>query len=175
VQKEVSRYNNAVKTSGTKHAGSGIRIRRFRPGDQTAAKVLILEGLREHWGTIDPGKNPDLDDIAAAYAGGVFRVAVAGGRIIGTGALVLHGNGEAEIRRMSVVRALRRRGVGGALLRRLIEDARSAGCRRIILETTAAWEEAAAFYLRRGFRKTHRRDGDQFFLLELNPGPASMV
>lgn len=154
---------------------SDLTIRSFQPKDQTAAKALILEGLRERWGTIDPLKNPDLDDIAVSYAGGWFRVAAIGGRIVGTGALVPRAEGVSEIRRMSVRRDLRRRGIGGAILRRLIEDARSAGCRTVILETTSTWTDATDFYRKHGFRVTHHQGGDTYFLLELNPAPPSVV
>jgi GNAT superfamily N-acetyltransferase len=152
-----------------------ITIRPFQPEDQAAAKALILEGLGERWGAIDPSKNPDLEAITASYSGGFFRIAEVNGRIVGTGALVLHAEGEAEIRRMSVERGLRRRGVGGAILHRLIEDARSAGCRTVILETTSAWTDAVAFYQKRGFRITHQQGGDTYFLLELNSSLASVV
>lgn len=154
---------------------TNLTLRSFQPEDQTAVKALILDGLEERWGAIDLSKNPDLDDIAASYAGGLFRVAEINGRIVGTGALVLHPEGGAEIRRMSVRRDLRRRGLGGAILTRLIEDARAAGCRKVILETTSAWTDAVAFYQRRGFRVTHHQGGDTYFLLELNPAPASVV
>jgi ribosomal protein S18 acetylase RimI-like enzyme len=150
-------------------------IRSFQPEDQAAAKALILEGLREHWGTIDPSKNPDLDDIAAAYARGSFRVAECGGRIVGTGAVLPRSLGAAQIVRMSVARGLRRRGIGGAILARLIRDARAAGADRILLETTSTWGEAVEFYRKHGFRVTHIREGDTYFLLELNPGRASVV
>jgi putative acetyltransferase len=150
-------------------------IRPFQLEDQPAVKALILEGLGERWGTIDPVKNPDLENIGASYAGGFFRVAVQEGRIIGTGALIPRAEGEAEIRRMSVACDLRRRGLGGAILQRLIEDARSSGCQRIILETTSTWEDAAAFYRKHGFRVTHHEGGDTHFLLELNPASASVV
>jgi GNAT superfamily N-acetyltransferase len=152
-----------------------LTIRFFQPEDQAAVKALILDGLGERWGAIDPSKNPDLDDIAASYAGGFFRIAEMNGRIVGTGALILHPEGVAEIRRMSVRRELRRRGLGGAILGRLIEDARTSGNRTVILETTSTWTDAVAFYQRRGFRITHHQGGDTYFLLELNPAPASVV
>ena len=44
-----------------------ILIRPFQLKDQDAAKALILSGMKEHWGFIDPTKNPDLDDIATYY------------------------------------------------------------------------------------------------------------
>ena len=45
-----------------------ITLHAFQPADQAAVKDLILADLAEHWGTLDPSKNPDLDDIAASYA-----------------------------------------------------------------------------------------------------------
>ncbi|HEY3725020.1 MAG TPA: hypothetical protein VGN59_16840 [Acidimicrobiia bacterium] len=39
---------------------SELEIARFAPGDQGAVRALILEGLAEHWGTLDPSLNPDL-------------------------------------------------------------------------------------------------------------------
>jgi GNAT superfamily N-acetyltransferase len=152
-----------------------ILIRPFHPEDQAAAKTLVIEGLAERWGFRDPCKNPDLDDIAASYAGGVFLVAVIGDRIVGTGAMVPRAEDTAEIRRMSVARPYRRQGIGGAILHRLLEAALSAGYRKLILETTSTWEDAVAFYRKHGFRRTHIREGDTFFALKLNPGQASMV
>ena len=38
-------------------------VGRFAGGDQEAAKNLILNGLVEHWGRLDPTLNQDLDDI----------------------------------------------------------------------------------------------------------------
>jgi GNAT superfamily N-acetyltransferase len=144
-----------------------LSIRPFRPEDQSKTKALILEGLREHWGAIDPDRNPDLLDIAAAYAGAVFLLACRGERIIGTGALLPRRNGTAEIVRMSVIREMRRQGIGGLILRTLLEQARAAGAKRIILETTAAWQDAVAFYQKHGFRITHYDGGDAYFALDL--------
>ena len=150
-----------------------LSIRPFRPEDQAAAKALILEGLKEHWGSIDPQRNPDLDDIAASYAGGFFLVAALGGIIVATGGLIPRAPGAAEIARMSVARAERRRGIGSAVLCRLLEEAKAAGYQKIILETTATWDEAIAFYQSHGFRFTHLRGGDTFFALDLSPMDAS--
>ncbi len=152
-----------------------LTIRLFQPDDQAAVKALILDGLRERWKNLDPSKNPDLDDITASYAHGTFRVAEIGGRIVGTGGLIPRGEGISEIRRMSVARDLRRRGIGDAILRRLIEDARSSGSHAVILETTSTWKDAADFYRTHGFRIAHEQDGDTYFLLELKPCPPSVV
>jgi ribosomal protein S18 acetylase RimI-like enzyme len=148
-------------------------IRPFQPGDQTETKSLILEGLREHWGTIDPDRNPDLIDIGSAYAGDVFLVALIGQRIVATGALVPRGDGVAQIMRMSVARDFRRQGIGSAVLRRLLADAKTAGYRKIVLETTSTWTDAIAFYQRHGFRSTHVWGGDMYFELDLSTGDSS--
>jgi len=44
-----------------------IRLRRFDPTDQEDAKALILAGLADHWGELDPTLNPDLNNIAESY------------------------------------------------------------------------------------------------------------
>jgi ribosomal protein S18 acetylase RimI-like enzyme len=150
-------------------------IRSFQPQDQSAVQALILEGLQERWNVLDPLKNPDLVDIVSSYSGGCFRVAVTDGRIVGTGALIPYAEGVAEICRMSVARELRRRGIGSAILHRLMEDAESHGYRKIILETTSTWKDAVSFYQKHGFRITHHQGGDTHFLLELKLGYASVV
>jgi hypothetical protein len=68
---------------------SPLLIRPFAPADQAAARALILEGLGEHFGQIDPALNPDLAEIAAFYLarGHLFLVAEADGMLVGTGAL----------------------------------------------------------------------------------------
>jgi putative acetyltransferase len=145
-----------------------ITLSPFRPEDQTGVKALILGGLAEHWGTIDPNKNPDLNDIASAYAGATFLVARLEGRVVGTGALLPRLQHTAEIVRMSVAADLRRQGLGKRILSRLIEDARTTGYRQVILETTQTWSEVIQFYLDNGFRITHFEDGDVYFEMALD-------
>jgi GNAT superfamily N-acetyltransferase len=166
-------FNSLLKEDAIIEPMSLLTIQPFQPEDQAEAKALILEGLRERWGAIDPARNPDLDDIGSAYAGAVFLVGRIGDRIVATGALVARGEGCAEIVRMSVARDLRRRGIGSAILRRLLEQAASAGRRKIILETTSTWTDAIAFYRRHGFRPTHIQSGDTYFELSLPSGGAS--
>ena len=144
-----------------------ITITPFRAENQAEVKSLILAGLAEHWGALDPSKNPDLDDIAATYAGATFLLAWLQGRIVGTGALVPKTDSVAQIVRMSVAADMRRRGIGRLILRQLVERAKSAGYRQIVLETTATWHEVIAFYTRCGFRITHYHNEDAYFALDL--------
>lgn len=142
-------------------------IRPFQPEDQEEVKALILSGLVDHWGTLDPTKNPDLNDIARSYADAVFLVARLDGRIVGTGALVPRAESTAEIVRMSVASDMRRMGIGKRILLELIHSAKSRGFSRIILETTATWAEVIAFYQSMGFMLTHLMNGDQYFEMDL--------
>jgi GNAT superfamily N-acetyltransferase len=154
-----------------------IVIRPFHPEDQAAAQALILAGLEEHWGYLDPAKNPDLDDIATTYAGATFLVAcqvdaLADDAIVGTGALVREANGVARIVRMSVAASMRHHGIGTLILSSLCEEARAKGYTQIVLETTSTWDDAVTFYRRRGFRIVGSHDGDTHFVLDLDsPSP----
>lgn len=142
-------------------------IQPFRPCDQAAARRLILDGLRERWGELDETKNADLDDIADYYDDGFFLVACLRDEVIGTGALIPEAAGVGRIVRMSVARTLRRQGVGRKILAALLEQAQAAGYRRVVLETTATWKDAIAFYSRHGFQTVGVRDGDMHFVREL--------
>jgi putative acetyltransferase len=144
-----------------------ITISPFKPDDQAEVKALILAGLGEHWGTIDPTLNPDLNDIATTYAGATFLVAWLAGSVVGTGALVPRAQGRAEIVRMSVAASLRRHGLGRRILTELIAAARTAEYRQITLETTDTWSEVIAFYQRCGFHITHYQGGDVYFAMDL--------
>lgn len=145
-----------------------VTIRNFETRDQEAAKSLILAGLVEHWGWLDPDKNPDLNDIAASYACGTFLTAWEGEDLVGTGALIPEGDQTARIVRMSVASRARRRGVASTVLKSLIEKAKATGCRQIVLETNTTWENAIEFYRHHGFILDHEADGESHFFLDLN-------
>ena len=159
------------------HPTWNVRMRRFQPQDQAAARGLVLAGLEEHWGGLDLTMNPDLDDIASAYAGATFLVAEAGpgDRLVGTGGLVRESENVARIVRMSVAAGARGNGVGSKILYGLLESARGAGYRRLVLETTETWAEAVAFYERRGFREVGRRDGEVHMALDIESAGGAEV
>lgn len=137
-------------------------IRPFRPDDQNAAQQLILDGLREHWGELDPTLNGDLDDIMGSYvdAGHAFFVVEEGGELIGTGALVGETAVTGRIVRVSVRANQRRRGLGRAISEQLIAEARRRGCREILVETTDTWTAAIRLYQECGFTPYAWQDGD---------------
>lgn len=138
-----------------------VQVRDVRVGEASAVRSLVLAGLAEHWGAVDPSLNPDLDDLAAAHPGSRTVVAVdAAGTIVGTGTVVPRGPDTAEVVRMSVATSWRGTGVGRQVLDALIERALAWGVQRLVLETTADWSDTVAFYERCGFRITHHTDGE---------------
>jgi GNAT superfamily N-acetyltransferase len=135
-----------------------LSIRSFEVGDQEQARWLILQGLGEHFGSIDETLNPDLEDILHNYilAGHVFVVACMGRELVGTGALISHGEGISELVRISTHKDYRRQGIGQAIVTYLVNVARLRGDRRIIVKTNASWHEAIHLYTRQGFFEYER-------------------
>ena len=144
-----------------------IIILPFQSEYQVEVKNLVLAGLAEHWGTLDPTKNQDLNDISCTYAHGIFLVAWQNNQIIGTGALLPMSNDTAEIVRMSVVANMRRKGIGKMILQIICERAKIDGYKRLVVETTETWNEVIEFYKQFGFQITHYLDGDVYFALDL--------
>lgn len=143
----------------------------FKIEDQKAVKKLVIAGLAEHFGRVDPTLNPDLNDISTSYADATFLVTWLDGRIIGTGALIPKSDQVAEIVRMSVASDMQRQGIGTRILERLCQEAIDLGFQQIILETTSTWYEVIEFYSRFGFRISHRQEGNSggevHFVLDL--------
>ena len=106
----------------------GIDVCELRAELVDPVRALILKGLRDHWGTIDPALNRDLDDLSSAYPDGVTLVACDGNEVVGTGTLRRRDGDTAEIVRMSVAPSHRRTGLGRRLTEALIDTARSGGC-----------------------------------------------
>jgi len=77
------------------------------------------------------------EDVAAA---GIACVRTIGGRT-------------AEIKRMYVCPALRRRGIGRALVDAVVEEMRAAGCARLRLDSARFMADAHSFYRAAGFRE----------------------
>jgi putative acetyltransferase len=148
-----------------------VDLHDLRPDEQDAVRSLILEGLREHWGSVDPTLNPDLDDLAVTYATGRVLVASDGAGVVGTGSVIRRDDATAEIVRMSVASEYRRAGLGRRLVADLVATASSWGMSRVVLETSAHWKDAVEFYVRCGFTQTHFESGtfgrDAWFEMKL--------
>ena len=136
----------------SKYLSASTKIRPFHPTDQAHTQQLILAGLAEHWGTLDPTLNADLNDIAHSYQGETFLLAVQAQEIVGCGALIEENGqmGYGRIVRMSIKKENRRQGIGQLILNHLETIASQRHFCKIVLETTQAWEDADAFYLANG-------------------------
>ena len=114
---------------------------------QADAKPIRLEVFVQEQ-NVPADLEMDDRDVACLHA-----VAYDGaGRPLGTGRLLPDGH----IGRMAVLRQARGTGVGGAILKGLMEKARARGDRRVVL---SAQTHAAEFYLAHGFA----RAGDVFY------------
>jgi ribosomal protein S18 acetylase RimI-like enzyme len=135
-----------------------LLIRPFEARDQENARKLILEGLGEHFGFIDETLNPDVDDIITHYIapGHVFLVVQNGHGLIGTGALLIKGEGVGQIVRISVHRDYRRKGIGKTIVEHLVKIARQRGLQRLLVETNNDWYHAIGLYKRLGFVEYRR-------------------
>jgi ribosomal protein S18 acetylase RimI-like enzyme len=147
----------------------GIEIRLFRPEDQQAAQNVILLGLGEHFGQVDPVLNPDLNNIRKAYleAGHTFFVADAAGRVVGTGALVRESAHVGRIVRVSVAPTHRRQGIGRAMVGHLLQHSRESGLHTLLVETNTDWYGAIRLYLAHGFQEYERDEQSVHLRLSL--------
>ena len=147
------------------------------PGDAAAVQEVVGTVLREYGMELDiADKDGDLAGIPASYTagGGAFRVLVDGaGRVVGCGGLFPLGGRLAEIRKMYLLPEARGRGLGRALLRQLVETARSAGLHRLTLETKSVLREAIALYQSFGFTEIPHPNPtsrcDRAFAMDLVP------
>ena len=132
-----------------------VTIRPFLPDDQSSARQIILEGLGEHFGFINPTLNPDLVDIETSYLkrGYLFLIAEREGTMVGTGALVTESGDTARIVRLSVVRNQRGFGIGRLLVEHIIEAAKQGTFNQIVVETNHDWYPAIKLYESCGFRQ----------------------
>ena len=96
-------------------------------------------------------------------------------QLLGTGALKQINAGDGEVKSMHTLQGVRRRGVGSALLKQILAEARSAGLKRLYLETGSFdyFAPARALYCKHGFRECEAFSGykpdanSTFMMLEL--------
>jgi GNAT superfamily N-acetyltransferase len=148
-------------------ATDGLTIGLARESDLATVRALIIAGLTQRWGDYRHSANPDLEAFERTYANASVIVATRDAEVVGCGILITEAPGIARIVRMSVAADLQRTGIGGKVLRALLERAVRLGCSEVVLETSADWHSAVSFYTRHGFAPTEQRDGDQHFRFDL--------
>ena len=95
------------------------------------------------------------DALAAGYGA---TVGEANASIVAYGVLMF-APGEAQLLNLTVIDALRRRGIGRALLRRFLTDAAALGADQCFLEVRASNAAAIGLYSAEGFVPVARRAG----------------
>ena len=135
-----------------------MKLRRYRPGDNEAAKALNNAGLKQMNPEIDwtdvRVANKDYDDIENVYTNnrGEFLVGTLQGEVVVTGAVKKLREDTAEIKRIRVKPELQRRGYGEAMLKELIRAAERLGYKKIRIDTMVSNYRARALFKKAGFR-----------------------
>jgi ribosomal protein S18 acetylase RimI-like enzyme len=128
------------------------------PRDRVIARSL-LEAYRSSVG-VDlcfEGFDDELRSLPGKYASprGIFLLGSLGTQAAGCVGLRPIGSRTAEMKRLYVQPAARGRGLGDALVRRFLREARRRGYRRVRLDTLQQMTQAYRLYRRFGFRRIH--------------------
>jgi ribosomal protein S18 acetylase RimI-like enzyme len=146
---------------------SRVTVRRAEPAEYAEIGRVTVAAYRAA-GMIPEGSGygDQLADAAARAKAASLLVATAEGRILGNVAYCEYGSayaeisrpGEAEFRMLAVDPEAQTGGVGEALVRAVIERARSAGVTAVVLSTPEIALPAQRLYARLGFLRLPERD-----------------
>lgn len=171
-----------------------VVVRRFRADD--TGQVWALNLIPHRGLTADrsvplnlpipprpPEDFPDLADVDATFigVGGDFVVAELDGRIVGMGGIRANERGQAEVLRIRVHPAMRRLGVGAAVMTELENRARALGFLEMHLDTATNQPEAIAFYDGMGCQRVGRESRPEwewtliYFTKRVDDDPSSAV
>ena len=133
--------------------GPAPEIIPFRIGDAESFYRLNRAWLDEH-GLYEAADETQLADPVGEILrpGGAIFVAVAGGEVVGTAAVVPHAPGEVEIVKLTVADATRGQGLGRRLAERCLAQAKAMGARRVVLVSSTRLGAALRLYETLGFR-----------------------
>ena len=145
----------------------------IRRGDLSDQRILAL--LRHHFETcheVTPPGSAHVFDVARLKAPEIdFWAAFEGETLLGVGAMKPLDATHGEVKSMHTTEAVRRLGVGSAMLRHIIETSRARGLTRLSLETGSFgyFHPAIALYKVHGFTECppfgdYRPDPNSVFL-----------
>ena len=104
----------------------------------------------------------DPEEEIIARDGMVF-FAREGDSVVGTGAVINHGNGLYEVSKMAVDDDSQGKGVGKSIIIRAIEWVKGNGGRKIFIETNTVLERAVRLYKSLGFVSVQGTSGDSHY------------
>lgn len=141
-----------------------LTIRAGTRDDAPGVVTLIGKVFAEYGWIYDPPTEvPDLLDFDAHYAAprGAFWVVTDGARVVGSVGVDRRGVG-AELHRLYLEPGQRGRGLGEALVARVLEWCRAEAIARLELWSDTRFEHAHRLYVRLGFRQDGERtlEGD---------------
>jgi ribosomal protein S18 acetylase RimI-like enzyme len=146
-------------------AEGDFRVRPARSTDLKAVGRLLVEVFVGE-GYSSPDAAQRLEDVESLARSGQLLLAEGPeGELVGVVLLVtgganarLAGSDEAEVRLLATRPGVRRRGVGGALMRGCVELAAQIGSCRLVLWTQPSMESARSLYEGFGFTRAPARD-----------------
>ena len=127
------------------------------PPDAPAARACrdayFAELAQRFDGGYDPARGIPADDHELTLPAGLLLVATLHGEPVGCGALIIHGDEPAHIKRMWVAPGVRGLGLGRRLLAELEAQAAAHQVQTVRLETNQALTEAIGMYRSAGYRE----------------------
>ena len=147
-----------------------ITIEQITSQDDIEATRDLVRALTDWAISLDPDTKDaptftSLESELAALPGkfvpptGRFLLARDEGEAVGCGALINHGDGVVELKRMFVKPDQRGKGTGTRLIEALIDQARALGAQRVILDSYHKMHAAHRIYRQAGFEDVGPRDG----------------
>jgi ribosomal protein S18 acetylase RimI-like enzyme len=154
-----TRINEKVKHTLAKQ----VEIVPFRPEYRSAFKELNYEWLKKYF-RVEEADRKILGDPEKSILknGGYIYFGKIDEEILGTGALVNHGNHTYEIVKMAVTERAQGRQIGRKLAEKLISIAREKKAKRVILETSRKLETAIHLYRSLGFETVERGQSTRY-------------
>lgn len=140
-------------------------IRRYRSVDH-AGLMAFLNIVFTQMGRrfVPDGKDADVRDLEAVYlqGRGAFHIVELDGQIHGSVGVRPFAPDIAELKRLYLGRNLRGQGLGEALCRLAVEDARQLGYRLLRLDTASESVEALGLFRKLGFREIEKYDDNPY-------------
>ena len=138
-----------------------VELRQYLASDHDAVLQLHFKGLEQTGVRLNAklalGLDDDLSRIEEAYLiGGDFLITTIDNKIVGMGAFQKIDDETAEIKRMRVEPDYQGKGIGSLILDTLIDKAKAAGYRKLVLDTTDKMQAAQHLYRSRGFKEYKR-------------------